>query len=1035
MKKQFKKIILTFFIILNILSISIPSVCSADIDLGDVVDAIDNMQKIVNPIFWIPSILETIQTQLGFKISSVKNVAEMAESLQYKFDAPRVSLSFNPSSPVVGQRTTATAQTEYFKTPDKEMYFTWFLKSSNCPKLLDGTGKERIIQSGEAEFSDTCDLDNDDDIDINDYKIKAARIIANAGFNWEEEKYETASNDSDGFYAPFGGSANQYKETYMFLYNTKSGLFYPDQNYQLTYETQGYVERSSANTVTTESCTCGTQGTTRTRSCPIYTEDGEPIKEQCEEDAQWGNITEPADGDTDCHWAYWCIDTGLDLPQVCHWENPGGGIVAYEVCEPDPRRVKCENYILDYECGCQEEVEDCVTDEDESWRSDQRADERNYLINNTRNGIEDPVHLFPHSSDVEDDDGTDLGLKDSGSSNKEIGNFSIDQEKFWRTNPNDQDTGDYGQPDEASVIGLGMNKFSWTYQEGDEIGVVVEGTSYLPAKSKMSGISEITSTTAYSNMGQGDSAYKITWAFSGKGCKPDKIGDSLCDTDNDDEDNDFIDQRDEDCEERSIDHDINRYCLPNSFVSPTQKGEYDKLDITLNYYPEFPTNNPENIDIKNVANMDFLQLHATTTLENGVNKNLFYKWSIYKGNGSDPESEDWTPITKDSLSGVERTSGAGLDTLSLPLNFADNPNYLKVRVSVSMTGGENGDEMINRGGAVVVVPLTPYQDKIKFYSVDVIDDGSLLPKLQKKSLICEESTDCYVSRNQIIAAEINKDKFQDFQWLLNGEAISYSFLEMASKSENNEEAPNLVFFPVPKNAQVGTKFILALKTTEKPSEANNNKGGKQQTFKKTFSVIEPDIRIFCKEADKTEGKCAPEIMGFFKDYNGQEWPDESNNSIEIMENQSVTLEMRVAGFIPNSDVVWSIPEISTYFKGKETTINLSDEKYANLNNFNMYVQTSYGPSDLEKKALNNYWDFQYADFYEKNLSTESKISIVSVLNESETEMVKRKVNKPVASLFSGASLYFIFLFKITLCAVLMIFLLGIISAIVPATRI
>ena len=77
--------------------------------------------------------------------------------------------------------------------------------------------------------------------------------------------------------------------------------------------------------------------------------------------------------------------------------------------------------------------------------------------------------------------------------------FTNIDEEFWKTDPDDPDTGDKGMKDEAIVVGLGQSEFTWTYQPGDQIGVAVEGISFEP--------------TQYE-----DASYKIMWALPKNKC-------------------------------------------------------------------------------------------------------------------------------------------------------------------------------------------------------------------------------------------------------------------------------------------------------------------------------------------------------------------------------------------------------------------------------------------------------------------------------------------------------------------------------------
>ena len=60
------------------------------------------------------------------------------------------------------------------------------------------------------------------------------------------------------------------------------------------------------------------------------------------------------------------------------------------------------------------------------------------------------------------------------------GEFGLAEERCWNTDPGNPDTDGDGTPDEADVAGLNQQQFTWTYREGDRVGVIVEGTSMIP---------------------------------------------------------------------------------------------------------------------------------------------------------------------------------------------------------------------------------------------------------------------------------------------------------------------------------------------------------------------------------------------------------------------------------------------------------------------------------------------------------------------------------------------------------------------------
>jgi hypothetical protein len=103
----------------------------------------------------------------------------------------------------------------------------------------------------------------------------------------------------------------------------------------------------------------------------------------------------------------------------------------------------------------------------------------------TGSGKSDCEHLFPEAP------GHDTG----------DGKFKEAEERFWRTNPEDPDTANNGNKDEANVAGLGQNTFSWNYQPGDKVGVAVEGVSILSTK-------------------YADASQAIMWALPKNDCSP-----------------------------------------------------------------------------------------------------------------------------------------------------------------------------------------------------------------------------------------------------------------------------------------------------------------------------------------------------------------------------------------------------------------------------------------------------------------------------------------------------------------------------------
>ncbi|MFZ2225917.1 MAG: hypothetical protein WA064_04885 [Candidatus Moraniibacteriota bacterium] len=204
MKKIFKKIFLTLFVVINIFSLSVPS-ASAGIEsflLG-------------NPV----GIKDEIMNSLGVNQAELKNTISTMNVMRQKVTPPQLMLSFSPANPVPGEKVTVTATPTYFLNPTESQYFTWYLKNKKC------TDKES--DKDKYSYVSDCDLDTNQIIDIEDYKIKAGRIIAGNDFVWDTPStLYTSDSDHDGYEASSGGDDQKGKEPHCFFHDVASGNDY-----------------------------------------------------------------------------------------------------------------------------------------------------------------------------------------------------------------------------------------------------------------------------------------------------------------------------------------------------------------------------------------------------------------------------------------------------------------------------------------------------------------------------------------------------------------------------------------------------------------------------------------------------------------------------------------------------------------------------------------------------------------------------------------------------------------------------------------
>ncbi|MCX6761684.1 MAG: hypothetical protein NTY33_02465 [Candidatus Moranbacteria bacterium] len=213
MKTGLKKTIITFLVIINIFSLTTQT---AHADLLGV--------ALGNPM----ALMDTVMSAFGVNKDEIQNMMQTVNVARKKVTPPTVSITFNPTNPVPGEKVAVTAAPTYFMNSPENLYYTWYLKSAKCfaAKDLDSNGHEYgddyKKQYASQEDFDKCDLNGDGKVDIEDYKIKAARILVNNDFVWQSADY-SKDTDNDGYTAVFGGDDQRGKSEHCFIHDVASG--------------------------------------------------------------------------------------------------------------------------------------------------------------------------------------------------------------------------------------------------------------------------------------------------------------------------------------------------------------------------------------------------------------------------------------------------------------------------------------------------------------------------------------------------------------------------------------------------------------------------------------------------------------------------------------------------------------------------------------------------------------------------------------------------------------------------------------------
>ncbi len=180
--------------------------------------------------------MDSIMSSMGANQQETKNMVQSLNVSRQKKTPPQVTLTFTPTNPSPGEQITATATSTYFMNDAKSLYYTWVLKHDYC---TDG-----LITGNSSDKEKSCDLDGNNRVNIEDYKIEAARIIANGGFDWQsalgrdssncagedqpeycnsDNQYDTASDDADGYTPYFGGDDQKDRADHCYLHDATSG--------------------------------------------------------------------------------------------------------------------------------------------------------------------------------------------------------------------------------------------------------------------------------------------------------------------------------------------------------------------------------------------------------------------------------------------------------------------------------------------------------------------------------------------------------------------------------------------------------------------------------------------------------------------------------------------------------------------------------------------------------------------------------------------------------------------------------------------
>jgi len=799
-----------------------------------------------------------------------------------KMSAPRTELFFDNTNPKVGEKVTAHAIPEFFKNDPQNIYYTWYLIHTKDGKIQTATNS---IAEGKKEAASILSRgDYDPNLDEQTYPDPGKDPDTDG---WPA--IDSNSFDEDKTAAPMGGSdgVGGLTEETVSAYN--SSTEWCDSLGDHTSDKCAFNDNSSYRPLDTYFTLKPSQGNHYCDLCKDYfSGDGlatynsaKSTRNNCcytatpESSLQCSSTSETTDPDTlevtetttyfKCPYSSgtdYCGVTYNQLFDGCYdtFKDANKNItgmcldIQFSACKTDWATVH-EDFdgdgFSDYSNQATVGVSRCYrhnfgTNADASIF---KSNELSGSATDDPSGLDYPVsckHKWINAPDYK-----------SGS-----GKFPTGEEKYWKTDPSDPDTDGDGFVDEADVIGLGQQDFTWNYQPGDRVGVVAEGTSMIPVEE----------TSAY---------YKIMWGYMDV-C--DSTKSSLLDKDECDGSGDY----------------------GSGFLateSPNEQSD-DKLKVSLSFSPDTPLADPSDDNAENISAdgtiSDADQITVASSLDNTDNNpgNLFYTWQISTG---DPQKNDWKEI-KDIPGNFNTSSpsaGMGISTFSFSpkksaLSSDSGMNYFKV----TLTASKASDLTQGRARSSVIIPVNTQGVKITLHKVDIQNGKAVVG-----DEICTDGlykTLCPAVHGQMLAAVVSGSHYKpgdsEFSWKVDDNPI---YPPANASGLFDGWSDTTAFFPITKNEQEIESVSVTATSKDELQPA---------TGARLTTVVHPAVFIKSGDASlswpKTYTAEAPDQKSAYQTF-------ESPNAFEALTNSNPSYYL---DFVPyyllgedaNSKINWSV---------------------------------------------------------------------------------------------------------------------------------
>lgn len=593
------------------------------------------------------------------------------------------------------------------------------------------------------------------------------------------------------------------------------------------------------------------------------------------------------------------------------------------------------------------------------------------------------------------------------------GELTTKEEACWRLDPLNSDTDGDGFLDEADLAGLGQTQLTWAFQQGDRVGVVIEGTSMVtinegrdgsgvPVTSRNinldgvlegglinedldAGVSfeatdEIVATDIKTET---NPYYKITWA-----------GLDICDKEEVEGDDKRNLIRNDECE-GTADYGF-------SFLA-TKKVDQEAEEILK---PTLISNTLKaQVDLENLKYSDYINIKAVFDNQTNIDPDFInYEWSVYIVDENGNPLPGTGELIATNLIEGEISQGLGVNNIkfrgtgSTFSNLVSSVDNIRFLIGLEVVGSKKSKR------ASIEIPITSNDVAIKLLDKngDLVCDSNPYDKV------------CPVYPGQTLYAVYDggaAGTITGFSWELEEK-------KLLDKKNYYSPIPATVSSSVSSIVVPITGSDMELQTISLKAQKDN---GDEITSERLLSVSKPMAKIISNNANAWPVKINE----------GQPNEKESENVFGFNIGEQISLRADIVPNYLNNNLVSENVELKWYINNQEVTPGFINNNPLNNitvsgqdinfelfgtegDSINLTLKLTKKYTDAEKNILKNAWGINISrdQIFEKSIVLKKDDGSGNVIVKGNSMSIF------MASTLNNAPEYFVFIIKTAIVFVL-----------------